>query len=407
MPKIFPFRAYRYALSSRDLSRAVCPPYDVIGKDQAETLRENPLNAIHIELPEDAVETKYGNARRIWDQWKKEGAVRRDEMPAFYLYEQIFTVRGKKFSRKGFFCELEVEKPGAGSVLRHELTLAGPKMDRLNLLKAMHLNTSPIFGLFDDPKGRVEKILRAAGDKPEVEFKDPEKVLHRMWRVTVTEKIQALTEALGKTPVLIADGHHRYETAWNFHQETNLPGSERTLFFVCPMDDPGLIIFPTHRILLKEASLGQALARVQSFGSIFKTVPLAFSASNTRAFSAGSGRLPFAVTDGKKAFAIHLKSLAALRKALPETPSPLLRLPLFQLHALLVPELQKEDFAYVYDGAEALAMARDRDRVAFLVPAASAQDLYQVVRAGALMPQKSTYFYPKIITGLVFRSFDP
>src|SRR5438552_3621418 len=159
MPKIFPFRAYRYGLPAPRLKSAICPPYDVIGEKLEARLRRLPLNAVHVELPAGPADAKYRRARSIWEKWKKGGVVRRDGTPAFYVYEQAFEVDGQKMVRRGFFCEVRVEEPGKGSVLRHELTLAGPKADRLNLIRTMRINTSPIFGLFRDPGRQVDRAL--------------------------------------------------------------------------------------------------------------------------------------------------------------------------------------------------------------------------------------------------------
>jgi uncharacterized protein (DUF1015 family) len=275
MPEIFPFKAYRYSLASKNLSRAVCPPYDIIGQNLAEKLRETPENAIHIELPQGGEPAKYENAKRTWDEWKAAGTVREDSIPAFYIYEQVFKVKGRKFSRRGFFCELKVEEPGKGSVLRHELTLAGPKLERLNLIRALRINTSPIFGLLADPKKSVRNaIIKIRRQKPLAEIKDHEGVTHRLWSCTDDPATLAIRQAARANPVLIADGHHRYETSWNYFQEMksaegeNGPSS-RMLFFICPLEDPGLVVLPTHRVF-KTLSLDDLMQKALNVGDIFQ-----------------------------------------------------------------------------------------------------------------------------------------
>jgi uncharacterized protein (DUF1015 family) len=256
MPKIHPFRAFRFNLNNSKLQKAVCPPYDVIDDAQAKKLRKNRFNAIHIELPEGSNEEKYAHAKKIWETWKNQGLVQQEDHPAFYVLEQIFKVNGRQYARKGFFCELEVEKPGEGSVLRHELTLAGPKLDRLNLIRTLRLNTSPIFGLFKDSRKKVKKIFdRLAKQTPDHAFKDTDGVLHKLWFCKDPSDIENIQKAAASAPVAIADGHHRYETAWNYWQEAKDPASRSTLFFLCPMDDPGLVIFATHRIVRKSVPL--------------------------------------------------------------------------------------------------------------------------------------------------------
>lgn len=407
MPKIYPFKAVRYHLSNAALKGAVCPPYDVIGEDQAKRLRSDARNAIHIELPEGEGDAKYGNARKIWDAWRSGGTVRQDAAPAFYVYEQKFTVNGKKLQRRGFFCELEVEEPGKGSVLRHELTIAGPKVDRFNLLRALHINTSPIFGLYKDAAKKSVAVLRAAvKKKPAADITDADSVSHKLWAVTDARAIRVLQELIAKNPVVIADGHHRYETAWNYKKEmehSRLEGAGRTLFFLCPMDDPGLVVFPTHRILVQPGHAALGLEDIKK--RIFELSAI-FTVKEGELRSKPGAGFSFAVTDGKRAVNVFVRSKQALAKAFPGKAKAYQDLPLLHLHALVLPEMKKEDFIYVHEDQEAVKLAREKQKLAFLVPATPIKDMFAVVRAGEVMPQKSTYFYPKVITGILFRSLE-
>ncbi len=415
MPKIFPFKAIRYKLSNAALKTAVCPPYDVIGEAQANSLRSDPKNAIHIELPEGDGDVKYANAKKTWDGWRSDGTLKQDAVPAFYVYEQQFTVEGKKYVRRGFFCELEVEEPGKGSVLRHELTIAGPKVDRFNLLRALHANTSPIFGLYKDTaKKSVRAIAAIAKKKPAAQVTDTEGVTHKLWALTDPKQVKAITELIAKNPVVIADGHHRCETAWNFKKEmehSRLEGASRTLFFLCPMDDPGLVVFPTHRILVQPGHAALSLAavrkRIEELHNIFtiKEGPLGGRPGGRGGSKRGPG-FSFAVTDGMNTIDVYIKSKQALQKAFPGKARAYQELPLLHLHALLLPEMKKEDFIYVHEDEEALKLAREKQKLAFIVPATSIEELFAIVRAGEVMPQKSTYFYPKVITGILFRSLE-
>lgn len=418
MPGIFPFRAYRYSFPSSKMGKIVCPPYDIIDDSLAEKLRKSPYNAIHIELPAGSPEKKYKSARTIWYRWNKAGIVQQDVEPAFYVYEQVFAVNGRRISRRGFFCALKVENPVSGSVLRHELTISKPKEDRLNLLRALEVNTSSIFGLFDDPKKEVCKILnRFLKQKPLVECKDLDGVTHKIWQCVDLKEIKTIQRRLRETPVIIADGHHRYETAWNYCQEKKQKAKSKeaeslreALFFLCPMQSSGLVIFPTHRILQWKPAEGKAksvktleeiLYRLKNLSEVFEvrvisTSPLKLSHSKTS--------YSFIVSDGRKSAVVKVRSFKALKKFLPEHSADCLKLSLVQLHSLLLPEMKKEDFVYVYESEEAFRLAVKNHTIVFLVPPISVQELYDVVRAGNLMPQKSTYFYPKVITGLVFRS---
>lgn len=426
MAKIFPFRAFRYHLPNSKLSKAVCPPYDVIQDRVAKKLRKNFANAIQIELPAGSQKVKYQRAKRIWQKWEKTNIVRQDSESAFYIYEQHFALKqdskrrapAKHFSRKGFFCALQIEKPGSGSILRHELTLPKPKQDRLNLLKTLQVNTSPIFGLFEDRRGRIRKILkRFSRTKPLHRFKDSEQVIHRLWRCSDASAIKTVQEQVKKIPVVIADGHHRYETAWNYSQsQTNgnekKTSSSATLFYLCPRESAGIVILPTHRVLRKKAqaqiNFERFVKRAESCKKLFDVVPLPPHSDPVHFIKnpslQGESGHSFLITDGIKFVGVKVRSSRQLSRLFPRMPRTLLSLPLFQLHSILLPRLAKEDFIYLHDQKEAVSLALKNRTLAFLVPPVSVQELYAVVQAGALMPQKSTYFYPKVITGLIFRS---
>src|SRR3990167_7962108 len=197
MPKIYPFKAFRYSGTSKEVAQLVCPPYDVIGSSLEKNLRKIKNNAIQVELPQGTDLDKYENAKKIWQDWVKKMVVQQDQESSFYVYEQIFKKDGESASRKGFFCELEVEEPGKGSVLRHELTLSKPKEDRLNLLKTLHLNTSSIFGLFRDPGQTVDKVLKKyLRQKPLVQFTDFEKVTHQLWKCNDGAEVKKIQNVL-------------------------------------------------------------------------------------------------------------------------------------------------------------------------------------------------------------------
>jgi uncharacterized protein (DUF1015 family) len=402
MSNIKPFRAFRYQLPKRTIERAVCPPYDTIDDALAQKLRKTSFNAIHIELPEGTAEKKYENAKKILESWEKQGVVQQDPKAAFYIYQQSFEVNGRLFHRKGFFCELALEKPGSGSVLRHELTLAGPKQDRLKLLQALRLNTSPIFGLFPDSKKKVKNLLnRITQQTPEIHFKDKNNVRHQLWSCNAPKDIALIQKTVQAGPVAIADGHHRYETAWNFRQECKEPKAKSTLFYLSPMADPGLVVFPTHRIVKRmngmlRVSLQEVLKQVGLKKDLFKMRPLSTLKVPKRS--------SFIITNGKKSYAIALKDPKLTQTLFPGKPKAYQDLALVWIHSLLVPEMKKEDFLYSHDLQETLHLMKKNKSFAILVPPTSIQELYRIVRAGMLMPQKSTYFYPKVLTGLVFRS---
>ena len=407
MAKINPFKAVRYQALNSKAAALVCPPYDVISPKLEKKLRKLKENAVQIELPSGSPKTKYQNAEKIWGIWRKKGVVQQDKEAAFYIYEQLFNANGQRFSRKGFFCEVELEKPGEGSILRHELTLSKPKEDRLNLLRSLRINTSPVFGIFDDPQKKIGKIIsNLSKEKSELEFKDQENVIHKLWICKdqgLIKKIKSIAEAV---PILIADGHHRCETAWNYFQESKESGAKMVLFFLCPMNNPGLVIFPTHRILAQKklASYKDIISKAKTLNQAFSVRESLSLLSLQKHFSQSPH---FVVTNGKSSALVRMKSLESIKKLLPGKSESYLKLPLLHIHSLLLPELKKEDFIYSHQAKEAVSLAKKKKSVALLVPPSSIQELYQVVRSGELMPQKSTYFYPKIITGLLFRTLQP
>lgn len=399
MPNIYPFRAFRFNLNNSNLQKAVCPPYDVIDEVLAKKLRKNNSNAVHIELPAGSNDEKYANARKTWEVWKSKGLVQQDVQAAFYVLEQIFKVNGKRYARKGFFCELEVENPGEGSVLRHELTLAGPKQDRLNLLRTLRLNTSPIFGLFKDSQKKVKRVFdHVSKNVPDNVFKDADGVMHRLWLCKNASDIRTIQNNIASVPVAIADGHHRYETAWNYWQEAKDTASHSTLFYLCPMDDSGLVIFPTHRIVKKGVSLTleEMVRRIKSKKELFKLRAIPKAGIPKRS--------SFIMTNGRKSY--EVKALPCVKKLFSGKPKEYLELALAHLHSVLLTDMKKEDFLYSHDLKETLRLMKQNKTFAILVPPTSTEELYGIVEAGALMPQKSTYFYPKVTTGLVFRSLS-
>lgn len=328
--------------------------------------------------------------------------VQQDSAPAFYIYQQSFRLGERTYSRIGFFCEVSLEKPGTGSILRHELTLPKPKKDRLELLRHTQLNTSPIFGIFSDRRKIVTTFLASiCKKKPYIKFVDGEQIRHKFWickDLTVIKKIQVV---LKQTEIMIADGHHRYETAWEYFQESNQPSASSVLFFLCPMQSSGLVIFPTHRVLTKNWNLDKLLQRLKSQEPILAySVPQSLKA-HPRALNAS-----FSATDGRKIISVTIGSSKELKKKFPQYSAAYLKLPIFHLHGILFPELKKEDFIYTHDEKDAVEMARKKNTLAFLVPPVTVQELFSVVKQKALMPQKSTYFYPKIPTGLLFRSLE-
>jgi uncharacterized protein (DUF1015 family) len=424
---IRPFRGLRYDTTRVALPDVVCPPYDVIAPAAAEELRRrSPYNAVHLELPLSPTadpDERYAAAAGLLDDWRTAGVLRPDDEPSLYLVEQRFaSADGHELTRRGFVCRLRLEDFSARVVLPHEKTHAGPKRDRLELLRATHANLSQIFLLYADPGDEVGRALAAAAPPPQpaLEARDADGNLCRLRQLTgpVVERVVAL---LSSRQVLIADGHHRYETALAYRDERRAAGksdADWVMVFLASMDDPGLAVFPTHR-LLKGVAVPPADIVIERLTTAFAVVSECSGdpgvwgpAMELVSRSAGPGKplgLYFAAE--RRCVTLELRGEAALGALVGRGLSAVrARLSVTQLAELVFRdalELDPErleghlDFAKSVDDAVVELEAGDYGLAAFL-PATPMADVLAMAEAGEAMPQKSTYFYPKLLTGLVF-----
>ncbi len=272
MPNIQPFSAYRYNLAKvGSLTNVTAPPYDVIDPDlQDELYAKHPNNVVRlilnkIQKEDNENDNRYTRSAKILKEWKEEGVLIQDPQPAIYVYHQIYEVDGKKYTRKGFMCRCEAVPFGEGMVFPHEQTLSAAKQDRLMLTTTCKTNFSQIFGLYPDSEHSIQSVLEnaVAGLTP-IEATDHLGVLNRMWIVSDPEVIKTVVEAMGPKPVFIADGHHRYETACNYRNQIRQTGTltkdhpANYVLMVCiAMDDPGLIVQPTHRLFRNVPAMTQ------------------------------------------------------------------------------------------------------------------------------------------------------
>ena len=270
MAEILPFKAIRYNESKfATVSKVMCPPYDVIHVPEYHKLLErHPQNIVRIELPLQQGKTdRYEVAAEFWTKWQKSRVLLEDKAPGYYGYEQRFSVGNEPYFRRGFFAALKLEAPGKGDIRPHERTFPKHKEDRLRLMRATHANVSPIFGIFFDKQKKAAALLaQRMTQKPLVISRDDKGVTHKLWYWSDAEAIKTLTGVVKGEDVLIADGHHRYETAWNYAQERAAKDRSKSkrkaynyvMTFLCPLADPGLIIQPTHRaVRLPEAEEGR------------------------------------------------------------------------------------------------------------------------------------------------------
>ncbi len=438
MPDIRPFRALRYDPDVvGDLGPLVAPPYDVIGPEQRRMLlARHPKNAVRLDLPfpepGEAPDEQYRRVARSLAAWRSDGTLRKDPTPSLYVYEQTYQVPGTRVERlqRGFFGRLRLEPFGPGSgVLPHERTLSGPKEDRYRLLRATGVNTSPVVGLFQDRNGEAARHLAAIAATPAAaDVLDDEGVRHRLWAVAddgdPSGTVATLVAAAGAQPVAIADGHHRYETALRYRDERRMtrscePDPAFDYLLMLFLDAAGaLTVLPTHRVVRDLGDDG--LARIMDgLPALYEVSPMPAEALVERFEAAGElpggeGRLGLVTRDGAWMLAARREALAGI---LPAGGEALRGLDVSLLGATLG-SLAGIDAAAVAGGrrirytksaAEAAALVtggEDGADAAFLLEPTPVTSILAVARDGDVMPQKSTYFYPKAITGLVLNPHE-
>jgi uncharacterized protein (DUF1015 family) len=438
MAAIRPFSGLRY-----DLARAgkpadlLAPPYDVI--DEAHRLAlagASPHNCVHVILPQapagasDPLAKYQAGAaefRRLIEQ-----ALVRDAEPSFYVYHQTFASEGHTYVRKGFIGLIELTRFGAGPVLPHERTLSGPKQDRLELMRACDAHLELVFGMFPDPQRRWEQAVDPALGQPVLDV-DWDDVHHTMWRVSDAAACTKLSEVLAGANIYIADGHHRYETMCTFRDELEAAGrgepAKWGMIYLSNLDDPGLVVLPTHRLVhaLPGLDLERVLASVAGQFTITREpLPSDVASVRARLRAAGASGAAFGLSvpnSGELVVLALRPDFDPIAAGLGALPPALQRLDVALLHELVIERalgISKEAQAaktniYYYKSSErALAVAQgqfgtgeepdeDTALVCFM-NATPVSDVVAVCDSGQVMPQKSTFFYPKIPTGLVFRT---
>ena len=417
MAEIEPLRALHYDLSKVGaLADVVAPPYDVIDAEQREELlKRSPYNVVTVDLPraEAGGRDAYESAGEQFENWQMQGAVVRDGEPAIWAHTQRYVgPDGVEQTRRGFFCRVRIEEYGPGGVRPHERTHPGPREDRLRLTRATRANMSPIFSLYSDPQREAWAALEPATLRaPWGEATDGGGTVHRIWRIADPQAIGAVQAATRGKELLIADGHHRYETARVYAQEVGGEGEHQyVLMCLVALEDPGLTVFPTHRLLKgldseRQERLGQTLKENFELAE----VPLQEIAP-----PAGTGPLQLGYIDAhaKRAWRLTLKDQAIADAVLSGHSEPYRRLDTGILEALLLKGalgLSDEDishlhdFGYARDTAQAVELVQSGAYdVAFLMRPTPVEQVREVAQEGENMPPKSTFFFPKLLTGLLF-----
>lgn len=439
MPAIFPFRAVQYQGGRGDVSALIAPPYDVLDASAKQALLANdPRNVVAIDLPhtpaKDAGPPRvYQQAAATFRQWLREGVLSVRPQPAMFVYRQTFTSRGRASQRTGLACTVEVAPFGpraGGGILPHEETFAGPKADRLALLRATHAQFSPVFGLYPDDDGAGTRLLATliARTMPEMTARTPDGIVHEVWTISAPGDLRACQEILAGKDVFIADGHHRYTTAINYlteqEQQRAVPADDparRCLMVLVAMSDPGLVIWPTHRVLggMRAYTLGEFLAAMASHFHVRQAGPTLAGAAEALddAGPANPPTIGLYDYDSRTGYVATARQHDPLAPRFPDRPAAWRTLDVAIVQHLVIEDICQsrlnggvpprwafphtlEEILRLGTGEETGAGGGFTPQLAVLVRPTPLAAIRAVCAAGQLMPQKSTFFYPKLATGL-------
>ena len=422
MATIRPFNGLRF--KGGDLNSLVCPPYDIISEKQREDfIEKNEHNIIRLELPFG--EDKYREAGKLLKKWLDEGILGQDEKSGIYVYEMEFTADGIRKSVKGFVSLVKLEEFSKGIILPHEETLSKAKTDRFNLMSETFCNFSQIYSLYmDEDKSAYSLISKASETSADMEITDGDGTIHRMWCVYDESIIAQIEKAFDSKKLYIADGHHRYETALNFHKHLCESGvsDENSLsgyisMMLVNMENEGLVVFPTHRIVrdLKGFNSDEVIEKCREYFDISSYDDISKIESTLSGFYE-NGEKAFALYTGNSKWTLMvLKNKNEVKKLLRDMSDAYCQLDVSILHSLVVERIfgiDKENMAnqknltYTRNFDEAIsAVDNNAADCSFILNPTRVTEIRDVALAGEKMPQKSTYFYPKLITGLVMNKF--
>jgi uncharacterized protein (DUF1015 family) len=420
MADVRAFRGFRYDLGKAGaLAEVVCPPYDVIDAALQQALYDaSPFNAVRVELTQDnpaTGEDKYAVAARTLNGWVFDGAVQQDTARSLYVYEQEFTAEGTTYTRRGFLARVRLEPFGTGRIFPHEHTLSGPKADRLRLYQATGFNISPVFGLYPDEQNDVAAALEAVvKHSPPLAAKDHLGVMNRLWVVTDSAVISKVIGLMGPKPVFIADGHHRYETGLKYKDEVNPADDEAPanfcLMMLVGMSDPGLIILPTHRLVsgVGDLTREQVKAAVGGHFDVVGEFDTAEACWEHVQLEDSQLVLGFGTVADGKWLAAKLRDTAVMGTLAPDQSAEWRGLAVSILQKLVLEKLLPQggqSLKYVHLLSEVTdAVGAKGCQLACLVPPCGMEHVEEIAGHREKMPPKSTYFYPKVLTGLVFHS---
>jgi len=442
MAEIFPFHAYRYNLERMKLGEVVTQPYDKITSAMQERYAgTNPYNLISVEKgklsPKDSpADSVYTRAEKALREWIGKGVMVRDSLPGIYVYFQEYTVPGttERQTRKGFIALGRVEDYAAGVVFRHEQTLAGPKVDRLELLRHTLTHTGQLFMLYTDPQRQIDGILDGvASHARPAEARDEYGVVHRIWPVFDERTIANVVQAMTAQKLVIADGHHRYETALAYRDEcrANSKGAgrnapyEKAMMTFFNTQGEGLLILPTHRLVANLPSFNLDAFR-RKISPTFEQEDYLFESEAARAvayerfhrdlLASGQGGRAFGMYAGGAFTLLRLRHDADLAKLMPGISAAQRKLDVVLLHRVLIEDglgitaaavTAERNITYEREiGVALAAVDRKQAQICFLLNTVDVDQVMQIALAGEVLPQKSTDFFPKLLSGLTLYRMD-
>ena len=428
MATVKAFPALRFTDKAGDISKNVCPPYDIISPAQREEyIKTSENNIIRLELP--VGENAYADAGALYKKLRADGVLANDETAGIYVYEEEFEVYGEVKKIKGIFARVKLCEFSENVVLPHEETLSKAKTDRFNLMSATYCNFSPIYSMYTDAKGEISgKVASLTSGKADIEFTCEDGVTQRLWKIEKGADTDFIEKAFEEKQLFIADGHHRYETALNFKKKLTEDGvikccchaGNYVMMMLIDMENEGLVVFPTHRMIKGLASFdeAQALAKISEFFDVCEIERAQIDAK--LAENVDKKAYVFCTKSGKF-YLLTLKETAEAKAELdalnPGKSDAYKGLDVTVLHSLILEKLfgiDKENMAnqinlkYTRDTEEACDCVNEEEfNCSFILNATKVHEIKDVALAGEKMPQKSTYFYPKLITGLVMNELVP
>jgi len=443
MAEVIPFKGVLFNPGKvKDLADVITPPFDVISKsDQHRFYERSPYNVVRLILGKKTeFDTRSHNphsrAADYLKEWQENDILREDRLPAFYLTAFEFPIDGRSVTRYGLIAGVRLAPYSEGIILPHERTFTNVRSERLGLMQASRANLSPIFSLYSDKDGNIHsRLIDIVGSTPaDMDFKDHEGFQHRLWRITATNLIRQISDALADNKVYIADGHHRYETALNYQQwlRGTMPElnpdhpANYVMMYLCSMQDPGLIIRPAHRLLkeVPKTAVDTLLSRARDF---FEVVSIPFQENERdkvqdqfRAMLSPEGAenvVGLFVRGRREYFVLRLTRPQIMSEMFAEElSSVLLNLDVTVLTRLIFMELLGFDQArldnekligYTTNIKEAVnKVVRGDFNAAFILNPTTVEQVRDIADHGLVMPRKATYFYPKVTTGLVMKSLE-